>query len=181
MNQPDIELSNAESALLAQIDFNWDTRRHDHEGFARNSENVAQLVSALLARNAIPEHRLKYFNDPAYRTGRIKGSRRDLYLRNRNTDEDILRSYSFLKEARYFVCGPALPAEAVTEFRQTATEFGHVGPSDSIELANLARRQVRTYGLLPHEVAEEYFKLALDCGIWVGHALHVEERIRKMR
>jgi hypothetical protein len=174
MNQPDIELFDAESVLLAQIDFNWDTRRHDHEDFVRNGENVAQL---LLARNAIPEHRLKYFNDLAYRTGRIKGSRRDLYLRNRNT----LRSYSFLKEARYFVCGPDLPAEAMTEFRQAATKFGHVRPSDSIELANLARRQVRTYGLLSHEVAEEYFKLALDCGIWVGHALHVEERIRKMR
>jgi hypothetical protein len=177
MNQPDIELFDAESVLLAQIDFNWDTRRHDHEDFVRNGENVAQLLSALLARNAIPEHRLKYFNDLAYRTGRIKGSRRDLYLRNRNT----LRSYSFLKEARYFVCGPDLPAEAMTEFRQAATKFGHVRPSDSIELANLARRQVRTYGLLSHEVAEEYFKLALDCGIWVGHALHVEERIRKMR
>ncbi len=78
MNQPDIELSEVENVLLAQIDFNWDTRRHDLEGFARNSENVAQLVSALLERNAIPEHRLKYFNDPAYRTGRIKGSRRHL-------------------------------------------------------------------------------------------------------
>jgi hypothetical protein len=181
MNQPDIELSDAERVLLAQINFNWDDRRHDHEGFARNSENVAQLISALLARDAIPEHRLKYFNDPAYRIGRIKGSRRDLYLRNRNTDEDILRSYSFLREARYFVCGPDLPAEAVTEFRDVAMIYGHVGPSDSIELANLARRQVRTHGLLPHEVAEEYFKLALDCGIWVSHALHVEERIRKMR
>lgn len=181
MHQPDIELSDVENVLLAQIDFNWDTRRHGLEGFARNSENVAQLVSALLARNAIPKHRLKYFNDPAYRMGRIKGSRRDLYLRNRNIDEDILRSYSFLKEAGYFVCGPDLPAEAITEFRQAATRFGHVGPSDSIELANLARRQVRTHGLLPHEVAEEYSKLALDCGIWVGHALHVEERICKMR
>jgi hypothetical protein len=50
MNQPDIELSDAESVLLAQIDFNWDTRRHDHEGFARNSENVAQLILALLER-----------------------------------------------------------------------------------------------------------------------------------
>ncbi|RXH39352.1 hypothetical protein [Bradyrhizobium zhanjiangense] len=181
MNQPDIELSDAESVLLAQIDFDWDTRRHDPEGFGRNSENVAQLILALMARNAIPEHRLKYFNDPAYRTGRIKGSRRDLYLRNRNTDEDILRSYSFLKEARYFVCGPDLPAEAMTEFRNAAIRCGNVGPSDSIELANLARRQVRTHALLSHEVADEYFKLALDCGIWVGHALHVEERIRKMR
>jgi hypothetical protein len=48
-------------------------------------------------------------------------------------------------------------------------------------LANLARRQVRAFGLAPHDAAEEYFKLALDSGVWVSHALHIEDRVRKLR
>ena len=46
---------------------------------------------------------------------------------------------------------------------------------------NLARRQVRAFGLAPHDAAEEYFKLALDGGVWVSHALHIEDRVRKLR
>jgi hypothetical protein len=56
-----------------------DFRRRDPEGFARNGEAVAQLITALLERKAIPEYRLKYFTDPCYRKGRIKGARRDLF------------------------------------------------------------------------------------------------------
>jgi len=58
--------------------------------------------AVLLERNAIPEHRFKYFTDPDYRKGRIKGSRRDLFRRNRNSDEEILRHPHFLEHARYF-------------------------------------------------------------------------------
>jgi hypothetical protein len=79
MVQADIDLTDDEHSLLGQITFDWDFRRHDPEGFARNSEAVAQLITALLERSAIPEHRLKYFTDPDYRKGRIKGSRRDLF------------------------------------------------------------------------------------------------------
>jgi hypothetical protein len=69
----------------------------------------------------------------------------------------------------------------MTEFREAIRRCGHVSPGDSVELADIARRQVRAFGLLPHEAAEEYFKLALDCGMWVTYALHVEERVKRLR
>jgi hypothetical protein len=181
MVQADIDLTDDERILFGQITFDWDFRRHDPEGFARNSEKVARLITALLERNAIPEYRLKYFNDPDYRKGRIKGSRRDLFRRNRNTDEEILRSASFLKHARYFVCGPDLPDAPMREFREAVRSCGQVSPGDAIDLSNPARRQVRAFGLAPHDAAEEYFKLALDGGVWVSHALHIEDRVRKLR
>lgn len=181
MTEPDIDLTEDERTLLAQIDFEWDFRRHDPESFSRNSEAVAQLITALLARGGIPEHRLKYFTEPDYRKGRLKGSRRDLFIRNRNTDEEILRHPHFLKYARYFVCGPDLPRPLMQEFREAVRNCGHVSSGDSIELANLARRQVRAFGLAPHDVEEEYFKLALDTGMWVSHALHIEERVKTLR
>jgi hypothetical protein len=181
MAQADIDLTDDERSLLGQIRFNWDFRRHDPEGFARNSEAVAQLITALLERDAIPKHRLKYFTDPDYRKGRIKGSRRDLFRRNRNSDEEILRHSHFLVHARYFVCGPDLLDAPRREFQEAVRGCGHVSPGDAIDLANLARRQVRAFGLAPHDVAEEYFKLALDGGVWVSNALHIEDRVRKLR
>jgi hypothetical protein len=181
MVQADIDLTDDERSLFGRITFDWDFRRHDLEGFARNSETVAQLITALLERNAIPEHRLKYFNDPDYRKGRLKGSRRDLFRRNRNSDEEILRHPHFLEHARCFVCGPDLADVLMREFRETVRRCGQVSSGDAIDLANLARRQVRAFGLAPHDAAEEYFKLALDGGMWVSHALHIEDRVRKLR
>jgi hypothetical protein len=181
MTQADIDLNDDECSLLGQIMFDWDFRRHDPEGFARNSERVAQLITALLERSAIPEHRLKYFTDPGYRKGRIKGARRDLFRRNGNSDEEILRHPHFLEHARYFVCGPNLPPALMREFREAMQRCGQVSSGDAIDLANLARRQVRAFGLAPHDAAEEFFKLALDGGVWVSHALHIEDRVRKLR
>jgi hypothetical protein len=76
---------------------------------------------------------------------------------------------------------PDFPDALMTEFREAVRGCGHVSSGDATDLANLARRQVRAFGLAHHDVAEEYFKLALDGGVWVGHALHIEERVRKLR
>ena len=93
----------------------------------------------------------------------------------------MMRSASFLKYVRYFVCGADLPAPIRTEFGEKAKRFGQVGPSDALELGNFARTATRRYGLAPHDVYDEFFKLALDCGIWVSHAKVIAERVRKLR
>jgi hypothetical protein len=179
MAEPDIELDKDQRALFGQISLEWDHRVNDHEAFARNGEAAVQLMTRLLARKAIPEARLKYFTDPGYRTGRLKGSRRDIFHRNGNTDDEMMRSYSFLQHLRYLVCGPNIPLPVISEFREAVQRCGHVSSGDSIELSDLARRQVRAFGLAPHDVAEEYFKLSLDCGMWVQYALRVQERVKK--
>ena len=57
----------------------------------------------------------------------------------------------------------------MNEFREAVRRCGRVSSGESLELGDLARRQVSAFGLLPHEVAEEFFKPALDCGVWVSH------------
>jgi hypothetical protein len=180
MPQADIELTDDERTLFGQIAFDWDVRAHDPEGFGRNSEAVVQSITGLLERNAIPEHRLKCFTNPDCWRGRIKRSR-DLFRRNRRSDEEILRHPHLLEHARYFVCGPDLPDSPMREFREAVRNCGHVAAGDAIDLANLARRQVRAFGLVSYDVAEEYFKLAIDGGVWVSHAVHIEGRARKLR
>lgn len=181
MTQADIDLTDDERNLLGQITFDLNLESHDPEDFTRNSEGVAQLITMLLKRRAIPEHRLKYFTDPDYQKSRIKGAHRDLFRRNGNNDEQILRHPHFLKYARYFVCGPDLPGALMQEFRDAARRCGHVSPGGAVDLANLARRQVRAFDLAPHDAAEEYFKLALDSGIWMSHAFHIADRVRTLR
>ena len=105
MAEPDIVLDVEERAFFDQIRLEWDYRMHDPDGFNQNAELVAVLMVRLQKRTAIPEARLKYFTDPEYRTGRIRGSLRDLFLRNGNTDEEIVRHPHFLPYLRYFICG----------------------------------------------------------------------------
>ncbi|MBS4003883.1 MAG: hypothetical protein KGZ91_10960 [Afipia sp.] len=179
MVTPDIELNHSEGALLAQIEFDWD--RHTPEDYKRNSEVAAALTKSLLARKAVPEQRMKYFTDPAYKPGRLKGSHRDLFHRNNNTDEEMIRHVHFLPYLYYFIFGPKLPESAKGRFREQVRRCGQVSSGDAIPLAKFARAETRAMGLVPHEAAEEYFKLALDCGLWISYALHIRDYVNKTR
>src|ERR1700674_4701615 len=96
---PDITLTPEEKVLVDKIVFDWDAL--DHAEFIRNGGAVVALMKSLLARSGIPEVRWKYFIDPAYRTGRQKGSYRDLFHKNRNTDDEMMRHAHFLDYLRY--------------------------------------------------------------------------------
>lgn len=179
MVTPDIELTDSERALLAQIEFDWD--RQTPEDYKKNSKAAAALTKSLLARKAVPEQRMKYFTDPAYKPGRIKGSHRDLFHRNNNADEEMIRHVHFLPYLYYFACGPKLSESAKNRFREQVTRCGQVSSSDAVPLAKFARAETRTMGLPAYEAAEEYFKLALDCGIWISYALHIRDYVNKTR
>jgi hypothetical protein len=178
MPNPDIDLTSEEQALFEKIALDWEGL--DHDAFLRNGELVAKLMKSLLARKAIPEQRVKWFTDPRYRTGRMKGSRRDLFHRNGNTDEEILRLASFLDYLHYFVCGPDLPPAAIAEFREAIRRCGQISSGDVETLRKFARQQTRQRGLPPHEACEEYFKLALDCGVWVSYALSIRDAVKSI-
>jgi hypothetical protein len=178
---PDIELTDAERVLFEQIVFDWDGASNPYEVATRNGEHVAALMENLVPRGGAPSQRLSYFNDPDYRTGRLKGSRSDLFLRNSKTVEEMVRHPSFLQHLRYFVCGPDLPSSALKEFKEAVRDCGHVSGSDALELGEIARKQVRTYGLASYDAALEYFKAAIDGGMWVTHALTIERRVTAMR
>jgi hypothetical protein len=179
MPTPDVSLTPDEQALFDTIELDWDAL--DHEGFIRNGERVVALMKSLLARKGIPEVRVKYFTDPAYRTGRMKGSHRDIFHRNGHTDDSMMRHAHFLDFLRYFVCGPNLPASALKAFRHKAAACGTITSDDVIPLAKFARREARERGLTPHDACEEYFKLALDCGMWVDYAFTVRDQVKTIK
>jgi len=149
----------------------------------RNGELALSLMTSLLQRKAIPEIRIKYLEDPVFRTGRIKGSHRTLFERNKTTGDDIYRHPNFLKHLRYFLSGADLPSHVIATFSLKAQSYGHVGPSDALELGSLARDLSRKFGLLAdtEATAEEFYKLALDCGVYQGHAAVIRDRVKSLK
>jgi hypothetical protein len=69
-----IPLTPDESGTLAAMKLHQEELVHDSDAAQRNGELAVTLMTSLRLRGAIPEVRLTYFEDPAYRTGRTKGS-----------------------------------------------------------------------------------------------------------
>ncbi len=57
------------------------------------------------------------------------------------------------------------------------------GQAMRLELGAMARTLSRKFGLLTdtEATAEEFYKLALDCGVYQGHAAVVRDRVRSMK
>jgi hypothetical protein len=179
MAVPDIELTAEEQTLFDAIELDWDAM--DRAAFIENGHKVVALMKSLLARKGIPAERMSYFMDPKYQTGRMKGSHRDLFHSNGHNDDTLMRHAHFLDHLRYFVCGADLPASAISAFRKEVAGCGTVTSSDVLPLGNFARRETRERGLPPQKACEEYFKLALDCGMGLSHARAVRDRVKTIR
>lgn len=174
-SEPTFTLTPEEKKLLAQIDF-------ELEGDARSSLNAAgQLAQALLKRKAIPTMRLRWFTDPKLNIG-VSCSREEVFERNGTRGNDILFHGNFVKYLRYFLFGPDLPAATMTAFQQRVKECGgFVSGSDYPDLDQIVRSAVRTHRLYPGDAAEEFFKLALECGLEPFTARHFRDTAKKIR
>jgi hypothetical protein len=157
MRRPDIELTEAESALLSQLKF--EPQRDD---WPLILEPMAELAGSLLDRGAVPPVRLRYFTDPERNPGGRGKSREDIFAGNGTAGDDILR-HPNLKILDYFVHGPNLPAYVISKFIDSMSS-GHLSGSDVNDLAPYARKITRDEGLEPHRAAEEFYKLVLECG-----------------
>lgn len=159
-----IDLGPEEEALARQIEFDA-LSLQDHHHWKRNSELAASLAQSLLDRKGIPEHRLRYFTDPAYFFGRGKGSRLSQFRKNVPDDAAILRNPHFLAYLRYFIYGANIPEAIRSAFRARVESFGGVTSGDIPELGQAARALVRQFGMKSSRFDERFFQLALDCGL----------------
>jgi hypothetical protein len=134
-----IGLMQAEAEICAAIKLDQEELFYDSDTAQTNGELALALMKSLLGRGAIPEPRLKYFEDPSYRTGVPKGSHHRLFERNGTVGDDIYRHPHFLAYQRYLLFGANLTPAIIGEFSAKAFAYGHVGPSDALELGKLAR------------------------------------------
>ncbi len=111
----------------------------------------------------------------------MKGSYRELFIRNGNVGEEIYRHPHFLKFLSYFIYGAKLPEPVIKAFSDEVTKCEPVTSGDIVPLGKSARTQARLYRLSPHSAAEEFYKLALDCGLSQMYASAVRQSVKQAR
>jgi len=177
MQAPDIELTERELQLLPQIAFDWTT----HEELRASIMPMVTLADLLLKRQAIPEVRLLYFTDPERNPGGRGKSRKQVFESNGTAGEEILAHPHFLPYLRYFVYGPNLPSDIIQTFKEAAAVSGHLSGHDIHDLLPAAKAAVRSSRLEPHDAADEFHKLALECEALPSNAAMLRQSVRAVR
>lgn len=176
MSAPNISLTPEEQTILSKIHFDWKS----HEELQSSLVPMEALASSILDRGVVPAVRLAYFTDPEFNAGGRGRSRQDIFEKNGTSGDGILKHPHFLKHLKYFVYGPDLPAEAVDKFKCKAYD-GRLTGSDVIDLTAYARSCVRQNRLDPYNAADEFFKLAVECGAMPGYAESLRKSIRAIK
>lgn len=178
----EIELTEQERALVSQINFNFSGTSYNADSWRPIADAMEELMRSLLERNAIPEARRKFFSDPTFFIGGHGRSHLQVFEANGTRGDAIFRHPHFLKYLRYFVYGPDLPKPVLVAFQQKVIDCGEPFTSgDSITVGDFARHLTRSHHLETGIAAEEFYKLALDCGLDSGGARSVRDAVKKMR
>ena len=176
-----VELTQAEQELYTQICFQSPSQMQLSDMDLKISANAAtSLTLSLLNRKAIPEIRIRYFVDPALNIG-TKMSHKEIFEKNGTSGENIFRHRHFLPYLHYFIFGPDLPKETIDVFAQFVSAEPFISGSDMPRLRKLVRSETRRYELNPKEVCEEFYKLALECGINNDLARMLRDDVRMVR
>ncbi|WP_096700020.1 hypothetical protein [Magnetospirillum sp. 15-1] len=175
-----IELTEEESEIVRNIEFDQEVVFRQSTG-AENGFLSHKLMMRLIERKAIPEERVKYFTDGEYSHGTRGRSRMKVFERNGTSGEDIFRHGNFLKHLRYFIYGCDLKAAVVNAFSEKIRSCGNFTSGDIEPLRKYARELTRHYGLNPHDAAEEFYKLSIDCGIGPHYARSVYDAVKQVR
>ncbi|MBY5774821.1 hypothetical protein HFN63_32835 [Rhizobium leguminosarum] len=183
MEKYHIKLTEEEAGLLSKIDLRSYHQNHEEgrAAYLNNQEPILALLKSLSGRRAVPEVRLSYWNDPNYRSGRIKGSRKGLFERNGCTGSDIYTHPHFLEQLRYFLFGTELPDAVIEAFEAKVGNPEWVSSSDIVPIGKAARDLTRRYRLDIAAAPEEFFKLCLDMGLGLSAAESVMRSVKQVR
>jgi hypothetical protein len=177
MRISDIGLLEQEIVLLSQIRFG--STRHDE--LRASLAPMADLFESLQKRVAIPEVRLLYFTDPERNPGGRGKSRQQIFESNGTSGTEIYAHPHFIKYIEYFVYGPDLPPSIIAKFKDTMSFSGYLTGGDVNDLVGEARAVVRSARLDPHDAAEEFYKLVLECGAVPSSAESILKSIRAVK
>lgn len=156
----DIHLTDFEIALFDSIVFPPDHDALEGERASNNAELARLLAVSLFERAAIPEHRLRFFEDSEHNVAG-PGSVRDVLQDAGASGDAVYEQPEFLRYLRYFICGPELPEKVERAFRRELEERGGVGHR---RLVARVRELARTLGS-SEEQREKFYQQALEFGL----------------
>lgn len=174
---PDIDLTEKELGLLRQIAFDWAS----HDQLRASIMPMVTLAESLLKRQAVPEIRLLYFTDPERNPGGRGKSRQEIFEGNGTAGPEIIAHPHFLPYLQYFIYGPRLPPATIRAFKEAAALSGYLSGHDIQELTPGAKAAVRELRMEPQAAADEFHKLALECGAMPASAATLRQSIRAVR
>jgi hypothetical protein len=169
-----LSLNPGEQKLLDQITF--ELGHGDKEVLKKSCEAASTLATLLLQREAIPEIRVRFFTQPEFNTG-VEKSRFQAFESDGVTGYAIFSDPRFLEYLHYFIYGPKLPAQVITEFCNIAYPYEYISGGDIKDLRELAISLIYEYKLVPGDVACEFFKLALECKMDVYYAQSIRDTV----
>jgi hypothetical protein len=171
-----LKLTDEEEKLLAQIVFPSSFAHESEENRKLSRMASGDLARSLIAREAIPSIRRRYFTDPDLNI-RLKKSRMQVFEDNGTTGKAILEHGNFLPYLKYFIFGPELPSKIIDDFWSLIC----IHDGELEDARQLARKETRDFSLNPHKACDEFFKLALECGMEIYEARSVREAVKTIR
>ena len=172
-----IELTEREAALAAKIE----ARKENHEPDAWDGvvSAMTELWRSLTQREAIPAARWQFFNDPeCYIGGHGRSHRQTVEINNKGP---FYTSTAFPRYLHYFIHGPNLPVSVAVALQKRIDDCSPpFNGTDALEVAAYARQLCRSHGLGNRD-ADEFYKLALDCGLDPDYARTVRDSVKQVR
>jgi hypothetical protein len=123
-----------------------------------------------LERKAIPQVRLSYFTDPAMNIRGHGKSRKEVFEQNGTVGNQILEHPNFLKYLHYFIFGPDLPNGTIARFKKVIEDDAGTEGMVLDQIKTVVRAETRNLRMERGDAAEEFFKLALECGLEIETA-----------
>lgn len=171
-----IELTAEEQRLYDLIP----TRLEADGTWERTADAMEALFKSLVKRAAIPEVRLKVFNDPDFAEVGRK-SPRDVFHSNGRADAEIIRHPHFVEYLRYFIFGPQLPVAVIEDTTEFFNDFIGTSGMLSRESRKKIKEQVRSFNLDRLDAAQEFFRLGVEIGLSPYEARGLKEAAQSVR
>ncbi|SHG06886.1 hypothetical protein SAMN05444274_1334 [Mariniphaga anaerophila] len=176
MNQ--IELTEKEKSLheLA-LKCNF---KNDFEENQKSLDALLDLTESLIAREAIPKNRLKYFLDRDFQHGRTKLSRKEVFESNGTKGKQIFRHPNFIKYVDYFINGANVPSDLYDVAKSIFESNNYQDDAiekifDYLKLRNYISKERYER----NKFADEIFKLSVDLGFDSQNCIYIRKRIMK--
>lgn len=154
-----ISLNDTEQQLFDNIDWDIDhLYEQKHNVIKETLQKVGKLTKSLFDRKAIPSCRMDWFEKKELFIGGHGKSRKERFIENVQSFENVITNPYFIKYLHYFIFGPHLPKETIDGFVK-------VLKSDR-DISDFVRNEIKEknlfYSNTRYVPADEFFKLALE-------------------
>jgi hypothetical protein len=153
-----VELNETEQKLFDEIQWEFPDTIRGGEWPEDNCEKIGELAESLLTRRAIPELRVRMFDDPELNPGGRGKSRLQNFRNNGNNVAETIRHAHFMPWLRYFIEGPDLPEPTIAGFLKIIKEDRGTEGMVVDQLTKYVRKETRAMGRDNH-APQEFFRL----------------------